>query len=132
MTILLAYIRTPEGDAALAAAVEEARARATKAIVVNVTRPVAEVDAPVSAEQGLDAVAALFESVGVDVEIRQLPSSTDRAGDILKVIGEVQPELVVIGMRRRAPVAELLAGSTSQRILRGAECPVLVVKAPVH
>lgn len=132
MTILLGYIHTPEGDAALSFAVEEARSRATKVVVVNVTRPAAEVDAPVSAEQGLDAVAALFESAGVDAEIRQLPASNDRAGDILDVVSEVQPELVVIGMRRRSPVGELLVGSTSQRILRGADCPVLVVKAPVR
>jgi hypothetical protein len=58
MTVLLAYIHTPDGDAALAAVVDEARWRATKAVVVNVTRPVAEVDSPMSAEQTLDAVAA--------------------------------------------------------------------------
>ena len=130
MTVLLAYIHTPDGDAALAAAVEEARWRATKAVVVNVTRPVVEVDSPMSAEQTLDAVAALFKVAGVDVEIRQLPASPDRAGAILAVMSEVQPELVVIGMHKRNPVGELIIGSTSQRILRGAECPVLVVKAP--
>ena len=130
MTVLLAYIHTPDGDAALAAAVDEARWRGTKAVVVNVTRPVAEVDSPMSAEQTLDAVAALFKGTGVDVEIRQLPASTDRAGAILAVMSEIQPELVVIGMHKRNPVGELIVGSTSQRILRGAECPVLVVKAP--
>lgn len=131
MTVLVAYIRTPEGDAALAAAVQEARWRATDAVVVNVTRPVAEVDFPFSAEQGLDAVATLFQGAGVEVEIRQLPASQDRAGDILAVIAEVQPELVVIGMPRRSAVGELVLGSTSQRIMRGADCPVLVVKAPI-
>lgn len=132
MTVLLAYIQTPDGDAALAAAVDEARWRATKAVVVNVTRPVAEVDSPISAEQGLDAVAALFRRAGIDVEVRQLPASPDRAGDILAVMSEIQPELVVIGMRKRNPVGELIIGSTTQRILRGAECPVLVVKAPTN
>jgi nucleotide-binding universal stress UspA family protein len=130
MTVLLAYIHTPDGDAALAAAVHEARWRATNAVVVNVTRPVGEVDSPMSAEQGLDAVAALFQRAGVEVEVRQLPASPDRAGDILAVMSEIQPELVVIGMRRRSPVGELIIGSTTQRIMRGAECPVLVVKAP--
>lgn len=130
MTVLLAYIHTPAGDAALTAAVQETRWRATDAVVVNVTRPVAEVDSPISAEQGLDAVAALFQRAGVEVEIRQLPASSDRAGDILAVISEIRPELVVIGMRRRSPVGELVFGTTSQRIMRGAECPVLVVKAP--
>jgi nucleotide-binding universal stress UspA family protein len=33
-------------------------------------------------------------------------------------------------MRKRNPVGELIIGSTTQRILRGAACPVLVVKAP--
>ena len=130
MTVLLAYIHTPDGDAALAAAVQEARWRATNAVVVSVTRPVAEVDSPISAEQGLDAVAALFQRAGVEVEVRQLTASPDRAGDILATMSEIQPELVVIGMRRRSPVGELMLGMTSQRILRGAECPVLVVKAP--
>jgi nucleotide-binding universal stress UspA family protein len=130
MTVLLAYIHTPDGDAALAAAVDEARRRSTKAVVVNVTRPVAEVDSPMSAEQTLDAVAAQFKGAGVDVEIRQLPASPDPAGAILAVMSEIQPELVVIGMHKRNPVGELIIGSTSQRILRGAECPVLVVKAP--
>jgi nucleotide-binding universal stress UspA family protein len=130
MTVLVAYIHTPEGDAALTAALNEARWRMTNAVVVNVTRPVAEVDAPMSAEQGLDAVAALFDEAGVEAEVRQLPASSDRAGDILAAISEIQPELVVIGMRKRSPMGELIIGSTSQRIMRGAECPVLVVKAP--
>lgn len=130
MTVLLAYIHTPDGDAALAAAVNEARWRATNAVVVNVTRPFAEVEPPMSAEQTLDAVAALFQRAGVEVEVRQLPASQDRAGDILAVMSEIQPELVVIGMRKRNPVGELIIGSTSQQIMRGAKCPVLVVKAP--
>jgi nucleotide-binding universal stress UspA family protein len=130
MSILLAYIHTPEGDAALSAAIDEARRRGTKADVVTVTRPVAETDTSMSTEQRLDAVTAVFEAAGVEVEIHQLPAGTDRAGGILSVVEETSPDLVVIGMRRRSPVGELLVGSTSQRIMRLAECPVLLVKAP--
>jgi nucleotide-binding universal stress UspA family protein len=130
MTVLVAYVHTPDGDAALAAAVDQARWRATNAMVVNVTRPAAQVDSPMSAEQGLDAAAALFAEAGVEAEVRQLPPSSDRAGDILALVSEIHPELVVIGMRKRSHMGELIIGSTSQRILRGAECPVLVVKAP--
>lgn len=63
------------------------------------------------------------------MEIRQLPASTDQAGAILATMSELRPDLAVIGMRRRRPIGDLVSGSTSLRILRGAECPVLVVKA---
>jgi nucleotide-binding universal stress UspA family protein len=129
VTVLLAYIRTPEGDAALATAVEEARRRGTGAVVVNVTRPAGEVDSPVSAEQNLDAVATLFAEAGVPVEVRQLPAGTDPADGVVAVATETGPDVVVIGLRRRTAVGKLIVGSTSQRILLGVDVPVLAVKA---
>lgn len=129
MTVLLAYIRTPEGDAALAAAIDEARRRETGAVVVNVTRPAAEVDSPVSAEQNLDAVAGRFAEAGVRVEVRQLEAGTDPADAVIAVATEIGPDLVVIGLRRRTAVGKLIVGSTSQRILLGVDAPVLAAKA---
>jgi nucleotide-binding universal stress UspA family protein len=35
----------------------------------------------------------------------------------------------VVGMHRRSPVGKALLGSTAQRILLGAPCPVLAVRA---
>jgi nucleotide-binding universal stress UspA family protein len=129
VTVLLAYIRTPEGDAALAIAIAEARRRETGAVVVNVTRPAAEVDSPVSAEQNLDAVAARFAEAGVPVEVRQLPAGTDPADGVVAVAAETGPDVVVIGLRRRTAVGKLIVGSTSQQILLGVDAPVLAVKA---
>jgi nucleotide-binding universal stress UspA family protein len=129
VTVLLAYIRTPEGDAALAVAITEASRRETRAVVVNVTRPAAEVDSPVSAEQNLDAVAARFAEAGVPVEVRQLPAGTDPADGVIAVATETGPDVVVIGLRRRTAVGKLIVGSTSQQILLGVDAPVLAVKA---
>ena len=129
MTVLLAYIRTPEGDAALAVAIAEASRRGTGAVVVNVTRPAAAVDSPVSAEQNLDAVAARFAEAGVPVEVRQLPAGTDPADGVVAVATETGPDVIVIGLRRRTAVGKLIIGSTSQQILLGVDAPVLAVKA---
>ena len=52
----------------------------------------------------------------------------DASEEILTVAREHQAELVVIGLRRRSPVGKLLMGSTAQRVLFDAHCPVLAVK----
>lgn len=129
MTVLLAYVSTPEGDAALRTAVQEAALRSTGAVVVNVTRRETDVDSPFSAEQTLDAVAERFAAAGVAVDIRQIPTTPDVAEAILDLAGEVDAELVVIGLRRRSAVGKFVLGSTSQRVLLGADCPVIAVKA---
>jgi nucleotide-binding universal stress UspA family protein len=129
VTVLLAYIRTPEGDAALAAAAGEAARRSTGVVLVNVTRPADQVDAPYSAEQLLDAAAEQLRGADVEVEVRQLPGGVDTADAIVAVAEEIDPDVVVIGLRRRTAVGKLIVGSTSQRILLGVACPVLAVKA---
>jgi len=128
VTVLLAYVSTPEGDAALAVALKEATLRSSRAVVVNVTRPEAEIDSPFSAEQALDAVAERFADAGVEVELRQVPPTSDVAQAILDAADETGAELLVIGLRRRSPVGKFVMGSTSQRILLGAGCPVVAVK----
>jgi nucleotide-binding universal stress UspA family protein len=132
VTVLLAYVSTPEGDAALAVAVQETQRRSTDAVVLNVTRPDAEVDSPFSAEQTLDAVGQRFASLGLNAQIRQLPPTADVAQAILDAAAEVGAEVVVIGLRRRSTVGKFVLGSTSQRILLGADCPVIAVKADLE
>ncbi|HVQ32177.1 MAG TPA: universal stress protein [Vicinamibacteria bacterium] len=47
---------------------------------------------------------------------------------ILQAAEETNPDLVVVGAQGRAPVGERLFASTAGHVVRGAACPVLVVR----
>ena len=47
--------------------------------------------------------------------------------EVLRVAEESRADLVVMGVRGRNPVDLAVFGSTTQHVVRGAKCPVLVV-----
>lgn len=49
------------------------------------------------------------------------------AGEILKLAGETDCDLIVVGRRGRGKAAKLLLGSVSEKLTREAPCPVTVV-----
>ena len=125
MPVVVGFVESLEGRAALEAAVLEATLRELRIIVVMSTQrgaPEAEVDA--SAE----GVRTLLDASGVRHEIRHTARSGDAAEDIVQVAQSEQASLVVIGLRRRSAVGRLFLGAKAQRILLDAPCPVLAVK----
>jgi len=130
-TIVVGYVPKPEGEAALAKAIEEARLRDARLVVVNSHRGGAEFDktAADETEAQLDAVRKQLDESGVDYDIRQLVRGFEPADDLVSLADANNAELIVIGLRRRTPVGKLILGSNAQRILLDAHCPVLAVKA---
>ncbi len=129
MKILVGYVPTAEGEAAVDAAIAEARLRGGSVVLVNTTRGDAYVDERYADRSELDAVRARIEGEGIEVTIRHAVSGGEIADELLVATREEQADLVVIGLRRRSPVGKLLLGSTSQRVLLEADVPVLAVKA---
>lgn len=121
MTVLVGFVPTAEGRAALVRAVDEARRMGTRLLVL---------DAGDEASPELAAVLADAEKTDLRVERRQLVHTKDPAEDILAAAESDDVQLIVIGLRRRTPVGKLILGSNAQRILLDAACPVLAVKAP--
>ncbi len=115
------------GKAALGRAVEEARLREGRVVVVNATRGDALVDDRYADEDQLARLATELAASGVEVDVRR-SMGADVGDQVLAVAADVSADLVVIGLRRRSPVGKLLMGSVAQRILLGAECAVLAVK----
>jgi len=50
--------------------------------------------------------------------------------ELLTVIREIQPEMVVLGSHGRSPVMQLLLGSVSKELMQHSAVPVLIVPAP--
>ena len=130
-SIVVGYVPKPEGRAALRRAAEEARLRAFKLVVVSSQRggrQRATEDASDS-DAELKAVHEELTDAGVEHEIRQVIRLSDIADDLIAVAAEVDADFIVIGLRRRSPLGKLILGSSAQRVLLDAPCPVLAVKS---
>ena len=131
MAIVVGFVPTNEGRAALRRAAEEARLRSTRLVVINSNRGGKDLAADEAAryEAELETVKRELTEAGVDHEVRQIVSGLEPVEDLIAVAEETQADFIVIGLRRRTPVGKLILGSNAQRILLDAPCPVLAVKA---
>lgn len=130
-TVVVGYVPKPEGEAALHKAVEEAKLRGAKLVVVNSHRGGSDFDADAStqAEREMNQVRRTLDGSGVEYDVRQLVRGFEPAEDLISIAEANDAELIVIGLRRRSPVGKLILGSNAQRVLLDAHCPVLAVKA---
>lgn len=132
MTVVVGYIPTQEGLAAVDHAVEFAQREGARLVVVNTGHHGDNSHPLFATAQDLDALDARLREIGLDHEIRQPTGGTSAAYEILATAGEVAAQLIVIGIRRRSPVGKLVTGSTAQQVLLDADCAVLAVKSAKH
>jgi nucleotide-binding universal stress UspA family protein len=140
VSVLLLHSDTDQGRSALREARAAAHRQGGPLLVVWVVRDElprgfrADGDDDDPREVARRDAAALEQQLqeeGLDAACRVVLSDPEdtKAAAFLKVAQEEDPELLVIGMRRRSPTGKLVLGSTSQDILLGAEHPVLAVKS---
>ncbi|TYB59496.1 universal stress protein [Nonomuraea sp. PA05] len=129
MTILVGYLPTPEGEAAVDAGLREGALRGERVIIVNSPRRGAPID-----EHKIDDAAGTellrrAREAGVDAELRQPLHDDDLPETFEALVKETGATLVVIGIRHRSLVGKFIMGSEAQRILMESTVPVLTVKA---
>ena len=129
MSVVVGYVPTREGDAALRHAIDEARTRGLRLVVVNTSRGDTAVDRRYADDEQLAELRRRLEAAVSDHEIVHGIRGRDAAEEIVGIAEERRADLVVIGLRRRTAVGKLLLGSTAQRVLLEASCPVLAVKS---
>lgn len=131
MKIVVGYLQSPEGEAALDRAIDEARLRDADLVVVHSMRGGTR-DEAVEAQRYREELARVdvrMRGEGIRYSIRELVLGHSPSEDLLTFTDSEGADLIVIGIRRRSPVGKLVLGSNAQDILLRAECPVLAVKA---
>lgn len=127
MTVVVGFIPTPIGFAALDAAREEAELRGGPLVVLNVVREGDEDDPRHAGPDQLDQAQERLHRAGVRVEVRQVRAEHDIVSELLAAVTAERAELLVIGIRREREVARHLIGTTAQKLLLDCPCDVLVV-----
>ena len=140
MTIVVAYVPTPEGQAALQQAETEATRRKARLLVVRAVKVSTSENTSAAREQArdtqrdreeLDSVISQAAEAGIEVhgETVVIDRPNSIAESVLSVVDRENADLLVIGIRRRSPVGKAVMGSDAQDMLLQANCPVLAVKA---
>ena len=129
MTIVVGYVPTPEGEAALSAAINEAQLREEPLHVVNSSRGDSLSDPRYASEDALDEVRSRLDATGLAYEVKQFVRGHEASEELVEEADRLKASLIVIGIRRRTPTGKLITGSQAQRTLLDANCPVLAVKA---
>lgn len=126
MRIVVGYLRTPEGQAALDRGIEEARLRDGDLIVVHTAED--DPDEVRSYQDELDGLVARLRDEGVSVQTHEYVRGQRPGEDMIQAATEHEADLIVIGIRRRSRVGKLVLGSNAADVIQGAPCAVLSVK----
>lgn len=128
MTIVIGYVPTPVGDAALEAGLAEALAHGDDVVILNSPRRRSTVDGDLIDETAAADLVARARAAGVTATVDQDEHGAELVDTFRTVVGRTSARMVVIGVRRRSPVGKLVMGSDAQRLLLELDVPILAVK----
>lgn len=129
MTILVAYVPRPEGQAALDKGIEMAKRRNEHLVVVNASPGGQKEDSSFADVQDFERVQQILEKTGLNTELKQFVRGKNAVEEIEALVESLQVSVLVIGLRKRSPVGKLIMGSVAQELLLSVSCPVLAVKS---
>jgi nucleotide-binding universal stress UspA family protein len=129
MTILVAYVPRPEGQAALDKGIEIARRRKEPLLVVNASPGGGKEDPSAVDGADFERVQRHVASAGITAEVKQLVRGKSAVVEIEALVDSLDVTLLIIGLRKRSPIGKLIMGSVAQELLLSVTCPVLAVKS---
>jgi nucleotide-binding universal stress UspA family protein len=128
MTILIGYVPTAAGEAALEHGLTEAVRRGEDVVLVNSPRRGATVDARLLDDAAASDLVSRAAERGVTATVDHADHGADIVETFESLVERTGADLVVIGLRQRSPVGKLVMGSSAQRLLLELRVPILAVK----
>ncbi len=130
MKILVGYDGSNVAKEALQVALQQAKAFVAEVFVVTSMTGGPEVPKEVflKAEENLASARSVFEKDRIPCTTKLLVRGLAAGEDLVQFIEENGIDAVVIGVKRRSRVGKLLFGSTAQKVILDAQCPVIAVK----
>jgi nucleotide-binding universal stress UspA family protein len=129
MTILVAYVARPEGQAALDKGMEIAKRRHERLLVVNASPGGTKEDPSMIDTDEVERIEKMLRDAGLDAEFKQFVRGKSAVEEIEAMVESLNVSVLIIGIRKRSPVGKLIMGSVAQELLLSVSCPVLAVKA---
>ena len=130
MTIVIGYVPTPPGEAALDAGLAEAARSGEEVVILNSPRRGSTVDTDLVSDEAAQELVRRAADQGVTARVEQVEHGADIVETFEAMVASTRARMVVIGLRRRSPVGKLLMGSDAQRLLLDLDVPILAVKPP--
>ena len=97
MTIVVGYVPTPEGEAALTAAISEARLREEPLHIVNTSRGDSLIDSRFASGDALAGIRSRLDESGVVYEVDQHIGSHEASDELVDIADRVRASLIEIG-----------------------------------
>lgn len=131
MNIVVGYINTPEGEAAVEHGLREARLRGGKLVVVHsmLGGDHEDIEEYRESAEAMERIRQRLHDEGVDHCTHEFVRGQRPVEDLLEAVESHDAGMIVIGIRSRSTTGKLLLGSNALEILHDSSVPVMCVKA---
>ena len=130
MCILVGLDGSSQSFRALEFALEEGKLRKKKVVAIHSLYGGTKTDEEdiQRGEEILKKAEEIAKDYGVEIETHLLVRGKSPGEDIVEFAKEIGAEMIVVGMKKRSPLEEVILGSAAKYVVANATQPVVLVK----
>ncbi|HSJ36484.1 MAG TPA: universal stress protein [Acidimicrobiia bacterium] len=130
MNIVVGYVDSPAGEAAIDQAIAESKLRGGKLVVVHsmVGGDHEDTEDYRRSSAAMEAAHEKLHVAGIDHCTHEYVRGQEPAKDLMGAVADHDAGMIIIGIRSRSATGKLILGSNALDILRESNVPVMCVK----